>query len=78
MLHPPFRNGVEKEAARIIRRIGGALLQLHEKNIYHLDVKPENIIFESNDINAPMKLTDFGCSLLADKHSYSKYWVEYL
>ena len=37
--------------------------------IYHLDVKPENIIYESNDIHSPMKLTDFGCSLLADHYN---------
>ncbi|OAO17030.1 calcium-dependent protein kinase [Blastocystis sp. ATCC 50177/Nand II] len=60
------RRFTEREAATVIRRIGGALETLHENHIYHLDVKPENIIYESNDAHAPMKLTDFGCSLLAD------------
>lgn len=61
-----YDSWVEREAATVIRRIGGALETLHENHIYHLDVKPENIIYESNDAHAPMKLTDFGCSLLAD------------
>ena len=50
----------------MIQQIGSALLTLHQKNIYHLDVKPENIIFESNDQRSKMKLTDFGCSMVAE------------
>ena len=41
----------------IIRHIGLAIQDLHKHGIYHLDVKPENIIYESNDIHSPMKLT---------------------
>ena len=33
----------------IIRHIGHAIQDLHKHGIYHLDVKPENIIYESND-----------------------------
>ena len=53
----------------MVRRIGGALRDLHAEHIYHLDVKPENIIYESNDSHSPMKLADFGCSLLADRYN---------
>lgn len=66
----------EKEAANVVRRIGRALLCLHNNHVYHLDVKPENIIYESNDANAPMKLTDFGCSILADHYNHdTKYFI---
>lgn len=65
-----WNSWIEKEAANVIKRIGTALAALHAQNIYHLDVKPENIIYESNDANAPMKLTDFGCSLLADHFNH--------
>lgn len=58
----------------MIQRIGSALQTLHENHIYHLDVKPENIIYESNDAHAPMKLTDFGCSLLADHFNRDTKW----
>lgn len=51
----------------MIRRIGSALEELHKEHIFHLDVKPENIIYESNDSHSPMKLADFGCSLLMDR-----------
>lgn len=62
------RNGSfsEHEAARVVRQIGQGLLACHQQRIYHLDVKPENIIFESRDQRAEMKLTDFGCGVLAD------------
>ena len=58
-----FCSLLEREAANVIRRIGSALQALHKEGIYHLDVKPENIIYESNDNHSPMKLADFGCSL---------------
>lgn len=65
----------EREAANVIRRIGSALSALHSKHIYHLDVKPENIIYESNDNHSPMKLADFGCSLQADYLNTDTKWA---
>ena len=43
----------------MIRRIGGALETLHENHIYHLDVKPENILILSVK-PWQLKLSDFG------------------
>ncbi|KAK8814073.1 hypothetical protein WA538_000424 [Blastocystis sp. DL] len=57
----------EPEAARVIRHIGGAIRELHRRNILHLDVKPENVIFVSRDPNSDMKLADFGCCLVLDE-----------
>lgn len=54
------------EAARVIRHIGRALLALHEHNIYHLDVKPENVIYISKEPFSDMKLADFGCCMVID------------
>ena len=50
----------------MIRHIGRALKALHDKNIYHLDVKPENVIYISNDPYSDMKLADFGCCLVLE------------
>jgi len=47
----------EKEALQIIRATAKALSHAHGRSIIHRDVKPENIIFDEN--NVP-KLTDFG------------------
>lgn len=49
----------EKEAVEYIRDIGSALSYLHERGIRHLDVKPANIVFDSEGC---AKLIDFGIS----------------
>lgn len=52
----------ERKAARIMHDIVSALQALHQYNVLHLDIKPENILFESNEPNARIKITDFGLS----------------
>ena len=54
----------ERKASKIIYDLISGLQALHSYNILHLDIKPENILFESNDINARIKITDFGLSKL--------------
>lgn len=55
----------EPEAKKYIRQICEGLLHMHENNIVHLDIKPENIMFESK--NSPnVKLVDFGLACKLD------------
>jgi serine/threonine-protein kinase len=55
------QNGVfsEEKLKKVIFKIGQALDYIHEKNILHLDIKPNNILIDKN--NNP-KLIDFGIS----------------
>ncbi|MDR3341142.1 MAG: serine/threonine protein kinase [Candidatus Symbiothrix sp.] len=55
------QNGVfsEDKLKNIIFKIGQALDYIHEKNILHLDIKPNNILINDNEIP---KLIDFGIS----------------
>ena len=48
---------------KIIRQIAIALEKMHSMNIYHRDIKPDNIIVD-DDLNA--KITDFGIARLPE------------
>lgn len=41
----------EPESACVIRHIGEAVKALHVQNIFHLDIKPENVIYVSQDLH---------------------------
>mmetsp|Transcript_15673 Transcript_15673/g.38031 ORF Transcript_15673/g.38031 Transcript_15673/m.38031 type:complete len:379 (+) Transcript_15673:2-1138(+) len=50
----------EKDAARILRQVFGALAYLHCKGIVHRDLKPENFLLADETPDAPVKIADFG------------------
>ncbi len=37
----------ETDAARVTRQVVSALAALHEQRVCHMDIKPDNIIFEN-------------------------------
>ena len=55
-------------ACSLMRQILSCLEYCHRHNIVHLDIKPENLIFESPDPLAPLKLIDFGTSSFYNPH----------
>jgi len=55
----------EPEAKRYIRQILQGLQHMHENNIVHLDLKPENIMFETRG-SQNVKLVDFGLASRLD------------
>jgi len=52
----------EQDASRWIFQILSCLHYLHGKGIAHRDLKPDNILFLSDENNSPVKLIDFGLS----------------
>lgn len=52
----------EAEAAAILRQILIALSFLHERNIVHRDIKPDNILMTSSSAGCRIVLTDFGAA----------------
>lgn len=59
----------EFDAAKLMRDLISALHELHRHDILHLDIKPENIIFDTDAEDARIKLTDFGLSKV-ELHSH--------
>ena len=57
----------EKEIARIFNQIMSAVAYCHEKGIVHRDLKLENILFVSEEPDSPIKIIDFGFSVLLGK-----------
>lgn len=44
----------------------------HDKGIVHRDLKLENILFVSEEPDSPIKVIDFGFSVLSENFSNSK------
>jgi serine/threonine protein kinase len=75
LLPPAFSLGhfTEHDAAIIIRDLISGLHALHEHDILHLDIKPENLLFDSMGDDAKIKITDFGLSkLFSDSQNNQK------
>lgn len=56
----------EVEARRAMRQILEGLAFLHERNIAHLDLKPQNLLLTVEDSCDDIKLCDFGVSRLLE------------
>ena len=57
----------EKEIAKIFKQIMSAIAYCHEKSIVHRDMKLENILFSTESEDSPIKIIDFGLSVLLGK-----------
>jgi len=52
----------EHDAAILTRDLISGINALHRHDILHLDIKPENILFDCHGEDAKIKITDFGLS----------------
>ncbi|XP_017782251.1 PREDICTED: triple functional domain protein-like isoform X2 [Nicrophorus vespilloides] len=50
----------ESEVNQYAKQLISALAWLHDKNLAHLDVKPENVMIDPNHVTPLVKLIDFG------------------
>ena len=62
-------NDISK-SKKILKDLLGALTHVHDRNIWHRDIKPNNIMFR--DKNTPV-LIDFGAARLENNPKVSKY-----
>lgn len=56
-------NFTERHAAQILQSLMLFLAHIHSKGIVHMDIKPENIMFDSDGPHGVLKLIDFGAAL---------------
>lgn len=64
----------EKRAAEIIRDILSAIQYCHQKNLVHCDLKPENLLFDSQNPQLNnIKVIDFGNSSFCEPGTTLKY-----
>lgn len=52
----------EKDAAGVIAQVITAIIYMHDKGYVHRDIKPENILFDNNNDDSKIYITDFGLS----------------
>jgi serine/threonine-protein kinase len=61
----------QHKLTKIMKAIAEALQAMHEQNIMHLDVKPQNIMYQEED-DSKLKLADFG---LAQAIAFSSWYT---
>ena len=59
----------QKRAIKLMTQIIKGIIYLHDKNIYHRDIKLENILVMKND---SIKIIDFGFAVKCNRDSYQK------
>ncbi|GAX85949.1 hypothetical protein CEUSTIGMA_g13365.t1 [Chlamydomonas eustigma] len=52
----------ERHAANILKSLMLFLAHMHSKGIAHMDIKPENIMFDAEGTNGVVKIIDFGAA----------------
>jgi len=59
-------NYSERDASKITKQILEGVQHLHNNRIVHRDLKPENLLLSSKEMDADIKITDFGLSQIFD------------
>lgn len=57
----------EDDCRRLMRQLVKSLKYMHSRRVVHRDIKPENIILATKDFYSPLKLVDFGFSIVLDR-----------
>lgn len=57
----------ERQAAQICRSLLNFIAHMHSRGVAHMDVKPENIMFDSEGAGGILKVVDFGSSVFLQR-----------
>ncbi|XP_061146613.1 uncharacterized protein LOC133161902 isoform X2 [Syngnathus typhle] len=64
----------EDEAKCIMKQLVDAAIKMHAANIFHRDLKQENILLEASPGVTRVRVIDFGCSCLVSMEPYHDYF----
>ncbi|KAI4905740.1 hypothetical protein NFI96_012691, partial [Prochilodus magdalenae] len=63
----------EEEAKEILRQLVESMISIHSKGILHRDIKPGNILVQTNPEGPRVRVLDFGCGTLLKEGPYTQY-----
>jgi len=58
----------EKDASKLTAQVLAGISHLHSRRVVHRDLKPENLLLSSKELNADVKITDFGLSEIFEEN----------
>lgn len=56
----------EKDAADLIRQVLDAVAYMHREGVVHRDLKPENLLYQNQEEDSKIMISDFGLSKMED------------
>ena len=56
----------EKDAADLIKQVLDAVAYMHREGVVHRDLKPENLLYQCQDEDSKIMISDFGLSKMED------------
>ena len=56
----------EKDAADLIKQVLDAVAYMHREGVVHRDLKPENLLYQNQEEDSKIMISDFGLSKMED------------
>lgn len=55
-----YKKFTEKAAIHVVTQVSTGLIHIHSKSFVHRDLKPDNLMYVTKDLNSDIKIIDFG------------------
>ncbi|XP_055011050.1 serine/threonine-protein kinase pim-3-like [Boleophthalmus pectinirostris] len=63
----------EDQAKVLMRQVVDALVDLHAKEVFHRDIKMENLLVQTTESGSRIRIIDFGCGCNVQSNPYYDY-----